>query len=725
MATTETRDLRAIPTLVPALVAIGGIVVGTAVLAPGDLGFSWPAALGALVTWAPVTLPPIVVVLAASLLDLAAGIALASIGRRRPFADLSDAILEGAVWAVLLDAVLLGLLAGAGLFRAPILIAAHVAVLAAGLVRGPILDRSAFRPTLRPSPMGALLVVAWAAPILLMLASPVVPFMDVLPNHVAPAEHLRTFGGLTFLTDTQSPIYGPSRSFVGYDAVLGGITTMTGLPAGGALAGFVLPSTLLAALAVARLARSVGGPTAVPWALLVFAMTTPFARLGDARATVVVLPLAVWAIATLAERVARAEGQGDAGVAPAPAGRLPPSVVLGLGIGAAALVHPVIGFLTALTCLVAVLAAPGRTADVAIPALGTAAIVALPQAATMAGIALPPVALTGAILVAIGLGLALDRLSSEARLLVAWAGRMIAGGTAFGALLLAGPVVRAAVAGASPLVQAMELALVASLGGVALRAGAARSLVLWSALAAGFGLATLTQLVPEKGSGLLGDAIRFELPKTLHYWVPVFMTILAAGGIDAVVRHRRLPAAVRGLAVATFVAAAALPIRSVPIDALHLGEHRLAETFSIAMRWAQSGFWQGYPDVRYVLDQPRREIVDAVRTEIGAGRLGRDTPVLHVAGSFQQWVATPLGVFAGVTETDVTTDAVQSIHTVGGRLRPVGELPALLAEGSYPYLLFEPDVARLSGGIVEAITAAGYAPIFANDQGTLFARAHR
>ena len=125
-----------------------------------------------------------------------------------------------------------------------------------------------FRGRARSPPFGALVVAAWAAPVLLQLASPVVPFIDVLPNHVAPAEHLRTFGTLTHLTDTQSPIYGPSRILLGYTALLGTITTVSGLPAGEALAGFILPSTLLVAVAVHRLATALGwrrrGPLGAP-----------------------------------------------------------------------------------------------------------------------------------------------------------------------------------------------------------------------------------------------------------------------------------------------------------------------------------------------------------------------------------------------------------------------------------------------------------------------------
>jgi hypothetical protein len=394
-------------------------------------------------------------------------------------------------------------------------------------------------------------------------------------------------------------------------------------------------------------------------------------------------------------------------------------VLVGLGLGAAILLHPVIGFLAAVTVGIVALVTPGRLAGLAIPALGTAAVVGAPQAATMLGFALPPIVLVGAILGGLAVGVALARVPVVVALL-ATAGRVVVAGAAIVAVVFAGPLVRSAVAGAVPLVSVVELAFVAGVTAVFLRAPASRSIVLWAALAAGLGVAALTQLVPEEGSSLLGEALRFELPKTLQYWVPVFVALLAAGGLAALVGEERLPLTVRAVAIAAFVGTAALPIRTTPIDAFHLGEHRLSETLSIALRWVGTGFWTGFPDSRYVVDEPRREILEAVRVEIAGGDLGADTPVLHVAPSFQQWRATPLGVFAGVTETVVSPDAIESIHTVGGRLLPLEELDRRIASGAFPYVLLEPDVDELPAGIRERIVSAGYQVVFANGQGELF-----
>lgn len=734
---------------IAALIGLAGIAVGSAILGPTDLGFDRAKAIAALFTWIPVTLGPGLLVLAVAILEVAAGAVIARAIRRRPFRRLDEAALQGFALAALKSVGLLGILGASRLFSQPILIALDVAILIAGVVLiRPILEPAAVPRSVPVTLFGVLLLVVWAAPVLLQLASPIVPFIDILPNHVAPAEHLRTFGTLSHLTDTQSPIYGPSRIFLGYTALLGAITTIAGLPAGQALAGFILPSTILVAVGIRRLATAVGGAAVVPWALLTFATTTSLARLGDARATVIVLPIVAWVLAVAAEALSGAvselgsvtgfgPGPGSepepARAEASPASRrslLPRSVVLGLALGAAMLIHPVIGFLAAASLIGIVLLRPS-VADILIPALGAGAVLALPQAATMVGIGLPPLALVVALAgsVAVGMLLAADASAGARHVLIA-VGRgaaAVAGVAAVVfAIVFAGQLIRAAVAGAGPLLAVMELSIVAAAIAIGLRAPAARNPVLWAALTAGFAVAVLTQLVPEQGSGLLGDALRFELPKTLQYWVPVMVALLAAAGLEALARWDKLAVAARGATLVAFVGAAALPIRSTPIDAFHLGEHRLSETFSIAMRWVQHGFWSGYPNSRYVVDGPRQELLDAVRREIDAGRIGPDTPILHVAGSFQQWVATPLGVFDGVTETDVVPDVEVSIHTVGGRLHPLADLPALLVQGQpggrfYAYVLLEPDPTKLPPGMRDQILSAGYEPVFSNGQGELFA----
>jgi hypothetical protein len=172
-------------------------------------------------------------------------------------------------------------------------------------------------------------------------------------------------------------------------------------------------------------------------------------------------------------------------------------------------------------------------------------------------------------------------------------------------------------------------------------------------------------------------------------------------------------------AVAVFVLVAFLPLRSAPLtDEYTLDERRVAETVSLQLRLAESGYWRSYPDPRTLVVADQVELLDAIGAEIAAGRLGPRDQVLHIARSFQQWSATPLGVFTGVIETDITPDAEVSIHTVGGRLHPFEDRGTLLVSGA-PYALLEP--ADLPPETRAEVVAAGYRSIFANERGELFA----
>jgi hypothetical protein len=705
------------------------------------LGFEIGGAFEGVVSQLAITLPAALLVLAPAALELAAGLVLARTLRRRPFDSVAEALLAAMVAAVLKDAVLLGTLAAGGLFRAPILIAINVALIAAGLWLRPVsrhvLPLTAFGSwrdalgSIGSVPLAALVVIVWIGPVVLQLASPVVPFIDVLPNHVAPVEHLRTFGWLSPLTATQSPIYGSSRTVLGYDGLLGSLATMTGISGGLAIAGFILPQTVLVAAGACRLASALGGSSRSigAWALLAFALSQPFARLADVRGTVVVIPLVCLGLALAAERLATRRGPPDAD--PVDAWRFGPGVVIGFALGAATMVHPVLGFFAIATVGIVGLLRPRELAADAFVAALTASLITLPQLATMVGVTLPTIALGIGLPLAIALGLLLGREVSRraglrdglvrlARLcrivlLVTGIGAI---GVAFAISMLNFEKVPDALGeGVTLAVESSGLLLVALVVGAALGSPGARNPLIWAGLAVGVVAVLLTQVLP-RDLGFLGSALRFELPKTVHYWLSTVAAAGAAAGLAHLWSTGRLPWLARVGAIAAFIAVAALPLRPQPIDAYHLGEHRFSETFAIDLRFAERGFWSGYPDTRTVVDAPRQAILDALRAEIDAGRIAHDTPVLHIASTFQQWTATPLGAFDGVFETSVSLEPELSHHTVGGRLFGLERLPEFLASGEFGYVVLEPN--GLPGGIRDAVLASGYTSIFANEQGEVF-----
>jgi hypothetical protein len=225
-------------------------------------------------------------------------------------------------------------------------------------------------------------------------------------------------------------------------------------------------------------------------------------------------------------------------------------------------------------------------------------------------------------------------------------------------------------------------------------------------------------------SGLVGydtltqQAVHYEVPKTIEYWLPVMLALGGAGGIAAVMR-------LRGLGALTAIALAALLFDTMStypgplITNIQIGEHRGAESLGLALREAENGYWNGYPDPRLIVDPSEQEVIDDLRAEVSAGRLGPSTRVLHIASSFQQWSSVPIGVFVGALETSISLQPELSIHTEGGRLLGFDQLPTELAS-DYGYVVLEPN--GLDASLGNAITAAGYHQIWSNSQATIYAR---
>lgn len=700
-------------------------LAGLVVLSGTPIGTDPVEALAAIGAQLPTTLPAAMLMAGAAGANLCAGAVLARAVAGGPFAGLAQAMVAGLAGAVMLDGLLMLTLGSFGLFTWPALIVAHLPILAAARWLRPFTLRIPALGWPRPRlPLAWLVILlVWSGPIALQLASPVVPFLDVLPNHVAPVEHLRTFGGLESLATSPTPIYGPSRIFLGYQAPLGVLATLAGVPAPLAVAAFCLPLTLLVGAAGFGLARAIGGRGAGMWALLLVPLSVTFLRLADARAGVMAFPLAALALWLVIEPL---------GITPRRQ-----AVSLAAVLGAAILVHPLIGLLaTGAVGLVALVALVRRSVD-GVPGLAAAVaapLIALPQWAAMAGLQLPP--WSGLLAIPVGLA-ALLGAEVAARTLAASSARVPAfprrsagyvvavlatvGLAMMATLLILEPAAAERVYGTGMSMLAQYPVL---LGGAALAvliAARRPGMEMLYAAMLGVVLAALATGFAPSGS-TFGDAIRFEVPKTLTYFAPTILAIGGAVGLAALWLWQTWPVAVRAALAGLLLLGAALPLRTEVVEALSLGEHRLSETLSISLHNAQYGYWQGFPDSRRLVERDQQALLDALRVEIDAGRITGATPVLHVARSFQPWVSIPLAVFTGVIETTATLDPERSIHTEGGRLLDVADLPALLA-ADYPYVVLEP--AGLDTSLRATIEAAGYRSIFANQRAVLFERVAR
>jgi hypothetical protein len=656
------------------------------------------------------TLPAAILVTVALLLDLVAGASVVRWLRPKPFASPSDAVLGGYAGAVLLDVALLAILAPLGLFRQAVLVVVLAAIAVAGLRRRPLVS-PAWRPgRLRPA-RWLLVSLVWSTALIVVLSSPVVPFVDELPNHVAPAEHLRVFGALASLVTYPSPIYGPSRLFLGYEALMGALATLTGLPAVIAVEASVIGLAMVSAVAVRRLARAAFGREAGYWALLVFALTFTFVRLPDARDSVIALPLAALALAVMVgpERELRR-------LRPAPG---QPDWLLASALTAATLIHPLVGTLTISSVLLLVLADPARHAGRAFPALVATAIGVLPQVAVMLDLALPPISAALAFLAAaIGALLAArtieGRRSERIRAPTAIIALVVAGGACLGAVMLADPsVIVAAVRWINPAFPALFLATALAVAGLAPTARGGRRMVLAAIAAGGVWLLAVAAL---PGGSVVVQSLRYEVPKAVGYWLP-WACVPAAAGLVAALARWRGPTVVRVGALALALAVVLLPFGPVRPDSVQ-ASHAVADDIAYDLQLADDGYWQGYPDPRRLVGPAGERLLDFLRAEVAAGRIGPTARVLHVARSYEPWASLPIAPFTGIDETMVSADATTTIFTAGGRIHPLTDLRSQLA-GGFAYVVLEP--AGLPGSVGAAVLAAGYRPVYSGVVGEVFA----
>ena len=694
------------------LLGLMAVAAGVYVLRDTNIGADAGHALSAVATQLPVTLVPAIVILVLTAFNIAAGAVLVRAIAGAPFGGVAQAALCGLAGAVLLDTTLMATVGLFGLFTLPVLLVVNVAVLAAGWRLRPIVTQG--RPTaVRLPAMGligwALVLVVWSGPLLLQLASPFVPSNDVPPNHVAPVEHLRVFGSLSALDVVVSPVYGTSRIFLGYQGLVGSLATMGNVQGGSAVASFILPLLLLLAVAGCALAGAIGGRRAAAWALLLVPLTVPFLRVGDARATVLAVPLALLALWLLIEPLG-ADGRRRA-------------AVLALVIAATIYVHPMIGLFTAGSVALCWLLWPREYGPYGLAAAVAGPILALPQFAAMAGVswaaATALVAVPLAIVVVVALTSRRFELQVDGRRLL-W---LVVVGAVLATVVLAifdAAALGSLVAGAGALLTDYTVLLV--VGAIALltavlayRRGdrmASGIRVLFAAAVAGLLAAALGIILgafaPDSGVG-------YEVPKGVTYYAPTLLAIAGAVGMAALWTRRSIALPIRFMIAALVVVLAAAPIRAGVVVPLSLGEHRLAENLSITLGTTTNGYWLSFPDVRVLIDPQQAELIDALRAEIAAGRLGTDTNVLHVAQTWRSDAAPsytiPLSPLAGVIETIAASDVPHDTNTVGGRLYTLDQLDQLLGP-QYKYVVTESR--GLPADVLARIVAAGYKPIFSN-----------
>ena len=678
---------------VATLVAIG---LGLIVVQPA-LSFSPAGAIGGVVSQLPTTFSAAVSIGLAAAMDLLAGAVLVRAIRWVPYASVSEAVLGGLVGAVAKNTVLLLALGSIGHFQPLAIAIVDLLLIGGALFLRPFVARAPAGPGRLRSTAWILPVVLWSIPVMVQLASPVLPFADGLPSQVAPIEHIRTYASFGSLALAPAPEYGPAGSFLGYIATVGSIASLTGLPAVLAVAAFTLPLVLLLAAASYHLALVLVGPTAAYWTLLAVPLTLPFVRLTDVSAVVL-------ASVTAAAAISLCVPSGRLAVPAAELRGRSRGVILAAAIGATILIHPMVGALTALTVLLLTVPRTGAERRVAFASMAGALVIALPQFAAMAAVDVPawlgvpawPLGLA----VAGGLGgpgprrgevsdtLQPARSLGLLTLLLLGALLIFAIGAGGAYLISLDPQLPAT---ASTVLLPVILGFPVLLAMLAMAVLFAHELRAWMVIVAGLasGAVGLAVAAVAPGESGIGAALTVELPQVIGYWIPWMAAIGAGIGLGAVWSQDSWPSAARVAICGALVVAAAVPIRPGAASP-DLREHPYAETLANGSRIAEQGYWTGYPDHRRLVDADGEALMSAIRDEQLTGRLGRTTDVLHVV-SPDETLRTPLAAMTGVIETlAIAGDPDRTIPSEQSRivLLESGDLIELLGP-DYPYVVFE------------------------------------
>jgi hypothetical protein len=108
-----------------------------------------------------------------------------------------------------------------------------------------------------------------------------------------------------------------------------------------------------------------------------------------------------------------------------------------------------------------------------------------------------------------------------------------------------------------------------------------------------------------------------------------------------------------------------------------------ARPHSILQQWrwdldtVENGYWAGSVDRRWMLDARGWQVVEAIQTEIDAGRITPQTHIIHLADSSSIWTLAPISVYTGVNDDviDFHYDP-NNLFEIGGRVRGRDDLTA-------------------------------------------------
>jgi hypothetical protein len=592
--------------------------------------------------------------------------------------ELGDAILAGAAGLMVLAYLLGNLIGPLPLMRSWvvwILLTAAIVPQLRGLLE------------IKFAPMTAgqkLALTAWAllsvSLIVLQLGSPVPPFMDVL-NHPAAAQRIVTFH--RYLAFDDDP-YGVFSAHVQAPAVelfyavlaLGSGTKMATLAE---TAGMVPMAGLLLFTAY-RLGRSLLGDTAGGMASLLLFFTCLLRREQGMRATAVVFVLIGMGLAFFLDQR-----------------RNRTLFALGaLALGTSVAVHAVCGAFAMIVATAGVMfwivSADWSRAVAGVICLAGATMLAIPELliGTQHPVAypiLPLIQLAGIGVIVAGAS-RVERQSKAKLVIDPILGAAIVAAL-FGVLIyrhwFTGSIFDLVISNLPILCSLAAMGMVA-LGvlGLVGETAAWSAGVIAVALLIGSGAEIINNHLSMADLSLAQrDMLSNLVSKAADYWLP-FVLIFPAGLVFALI-HDRVS---KPLAVFAVLAILIYPWTLIdsPQD-YDSAEHAISEQWAFNLSRAESGYWAGADDGRWMIGRDGFALMAVLERELKTGRITPATHILHLTSDTFPWALEPVAIFTGVDDDpiDFRYDPNNQFQA-GSRVRGPNDLRAALGRRP-PYIL--------------------------------------
>ncbi|HTY54699.1 MAG TPA: hypothetical protein VMB26_05850 [Candidatus Binataceae bacterium] len=201
--------------------------------------------------------------------------------------------------------------------------------------------------------------------------------------------------------------------------------------------------------------------------------------------------------------------------------------------------------------------------------------------------------------------------------------------------------------------------------------------------------------------------------KSWDYWSPYFL-LFPAGFLFALF-YQRWSKPITILALLTLLI---YPWRQMPnATDYDSDEHSISQLWGFNLATATFGYWNTSNDPRWSFGPNEFALLRVLDAEIAAGRITLATHLLHIAPNTSPWVFAHVSVFDGVDEDPVEVEAPQSsLWQAGSRVREIGKLSEALA-AKPPYILDQVNATEINARISD-----DYDEIFHRGDLTLFRR---